>query len=74
MSTQPVDKDGLRKNPQYMRHAMRRRETRDDRWYYEESGGLWFGMKGTHDTLSAWIPIAQLRAYLKRHDGGPDAD
>jgi len=61
------DKDGL---PLYPIHARfdgyhgPKRNRHPDWWYYEERGGITI----YHDGRACWIPVAQLRKYLERHD------
>ena len=37
-------------------------------WYYEERGGLTIVTDRPGDPIQYWIPIAQLRSFIERHD------
>ncbi len=66
MSRQLIGKDGLRRQTQNMYTDDDNRK-RDPLWWYgEHKGGLSIGRAGAG---CAWLPIAQIRAYLKRHNG-----
>ena len=64
----PLDENGLRCDPRPVRKSLARNSTNFDWWWYEEKGGIQV-MHDRGGVSGCFIPVAQLRAYLKRHDG-----
>lgn len=63
--TKAIAFDGLPLDPTRARYVSDKRLHHPDWWYYEERGGISVvnAAAGT-----CWIPISNLRAYIKRHD------
>ena len=59
------DEHGLPLSSKHARSCQNKSIRHPDWWYYEERGGITV----VHvNGGSCWIPVAQLRNYLKRHD------
>ncbi len=59
----------LRLDPLHLRQSLDNRKRLSRMWYYEETKGLCVVVASGIDGTIGHIPVAQIRAYLKRLDG-----